>query len=49
MTVGTLPHAQVMRSIELFGTRVAPVVRDEVARRTATIEPPSVTSPPAGT
>jgi alkanesulfonate monooxygenase SsuD/methylene tetrahydromethanopterin reductase-like flavin-dependent oxidoreductase (luciferase family) len=32
-SVGTLPHAQVMRSIELFGTEVAPVVRAEVARR----------------
>lgn len=29
-TVGTLPHASVMRSIELFGTRVAPVVRREL-------------------
>ena len=26
-TVGALPHARVMRSIELFGTAVAPVVR----------------------
>ena len=34
-SVGTLPHAQIMRSIELLGTRVAPVVRAEVARRTA--------------
>jgi probable LLM family oxidoreductase len=33
MSVGTLPHADVMRSIELFGTEVAPVVRREVARR----------------
>jgi alkanesulfonate monooxygenase SsuD/methylene tetrahydromethanopterin reductase-like flavin-dependent oxidoreductase (luciferase family) len=29
-TVGSLPHAQVMRSIELFGTEVAPVVRREL-------------------
>jgi hypothetical protein len=28
-------HADVLRSIELFGTQVAPLVRDEVARRTA--------------
>lgn len=35
MSVGTLPHAQVMRSIELLGTRVAPMVREEVARRAA--------------
>lgn len=27
MSVGTLPHAQMMRSIELFGTKVAPAVR----------------------
>jgi probable LLM family oxidoreductase len=32
-SVGTLPHADVMRSIELFGTEVAPLVRDELARR----------------
>lgn len=35
MTVGTMPHAQVMRSIELLGTAVAPVVRREVAARVA--------------
>jgi probable LLM family oxidoreductase len=34
-SVGTLPHASIMRSIELFGTEVAPVVRHEVARREA--------------
>ena len=34
-SVGTLPHDRVMRSIELLGTRVAPVVRAEVARRAA--------------
>jgi alkanesulfonate monooxygenase SsuD/methylene tetrahydromethanopterin reductase-like flavin-dependent oxidoreductase (luciferase family) len=32
-SVGTMPHAAVMRSIELYGTRVAPVVREEIARR----------------
>ena len=31
-SVGTMPHAKVMRSIELLGTEVAPVVRREVAR-----------------
>lgn len=31
MTVGTLPHADVMRSIELFGTQVVPAVRRELA------------------
>ena len=35
MSVGTMPHDAVMRSIELFGTEVAPVVRAEVARREA--------------
>ncbi len=35
MSVGTLPHAKIMRAIELFGTEVAPLVRDEVARRAA--------------
>jgi probable LLM family oxidoreductase len=33
MSVGTLPHDRVLRSIELFGTEVAPAVRSEVARR----------------
>ncbi|MGH2721305.1 MAG: LLM class flavin-dependent oxidoreductase [Actinomycetota bacterium] len=35
LTVGPMPHPQVMRAIELFGTKVAPVVRAEVARRRA--------------
>jgi probable LLM family oxidoreductase len=35
MSVGAVAHRDVMRSIELFGTRVAPLVRDEVARRSA--------------
>jgi len=30
-SVGTMPHAKIMRSIELFGTEVAPVVRREIA------------------
>jgi alkanesulfonate monooxygenase SsuD/methylene tetrahydromethanopterin reductase-like flavin-dependent oxidoreductase (luciferase family) len=29
-SVGTLPHAEVMRSIELFGTEVAPLVRQQL-------------------
>jgi probable LLM family oxidoreductase len=32
-SVGPLPHAGVMRSIELYGTEVAPVVREELSRR----------------
>ena len=35
MSVGAVAHADVMRAIELFGTEVAPLVRAEVARRTA--------------
>jgi probable LLM family oxidoreductase len=33
ISVGNLPHAQVLRAIELLGTEVAPRVRAEVARR----------------
>jgi probable LLM family oxidoreductase len=35
INVGGLPHEKVMRAIELLGTEVAPVVRAEVAKRTA--------------
>jgi hypothetical protein len=35
LTVGTIPHDRVLRAIELFGTEVAPAVRQEVARREA--------------
>jgi alkanesulfonate monooxygenase SsuD/methylene tetrahydromethanopterin reductase-like flavin-dependent oxidoreductase (luciferase family) len=35
ISVGTLPHDKVLHAIELLGTEVAPVVREEVARRTA--------------
>jgi probable LLM family oxidoreductase len=35
MSVGAVAHADVMRSIELFGTKVAPVVREEIAKRTS--------------
>lgn len=42
MSVGAVEHADVMRSIELFGTEVAARVRDETARR----EPvPATTAP----
>jgi probable LLM family oxidoreductase len=36
MSVGPMPHAKIMRSVELFGTVVAPVVRRETARAQAT-------------
>ena len=35
MSLGAVEHADVLRSIELFGTQVAPAVREEVARRTS--------------
>lgn len=36
-TVGAMPHDKIMRSIELFGTEVAPVVHAELARRTVAV------------
>ncbi len=37
ITIGSMPHAQVMRAIELYGMEVAPRVRDEVARRRGSV------------
>ena len=34
LSVGTMPHDKVMHAIELLGTKVAPVVRQEIASRT---------------
>ena len=34
-SVGTVPHKMVMKSIELFGSKVAPVIRKEVSARQA--------------
>ena len=39
MSVGSLPHDEVLRSIELLGTQVAPAVRAEVAKRTSRDRP----------
>jgi hypothetical protein len=36
ISVGAVGHRDVLRSMELFGTEVAPVVRAEVARRRGT-------------
>jgi probable LLM family oxidoreductase len=36
-TVGAMPHDKIMRSIELFGTEVAPLVHAELARRTVAV------------
>jgi alkanesulfonate monooxygenase SsuD/methylene tetrahydromethanopterin reductase-like flavin-dependent oxidoreductase (luciferase family) len=41
LSVGTLPHEKVLRAIELFGTKVAPIVRREVERRAAPIPMPA--------
>jgi probable LLM family oxidoreductase len=35
ITVGAMPHDKVTRSIELFATEVAPLLREEIARRAA--------------
>jgi len=35
LNAGTIAHDKVLKAIELLGTKVAPVVREEVARRTA--------------
>jgi probable LLM family oxidoreductase len=46
MTVGSMPHAQVLRSIELFGVEVAPAVRKELERATTRpAESPRAPSP----
>lgn len=37
--LGTMPHADVMKAIELLGTEVAPKVREEIARWEAAGEP----------
>ena len=33
LSIGTMPHAKVLHAIELLGTKVAPIVRDEIASR----------------
>jgi probable LLM family oxidoreductase len=40
MSVGSMPHAQVMRSIELLGTEVVPALRTELSRRETTARHP---------
>jgi hypothetical protein len=42
--LGAMPHGKVVRAIELFGTEVAPAVRKEFRRRSAssTGEPAAV-------
>ena len=38
MAIGVMPHAKLMKAIELFGTRVAPEVRKAVGERKAAAE-----------
>ena len=38
-SVGTLPHLQLMHSIELFGTQVAPAVRKALPDSVAAVAP----------
>jgi probable LLM family oxidoreductase len=49
LSVGTMPHAKMLRAIELLGTEVAPVVRCEVAARSGASLPtaPASPAPPA--
>lgn len=39
LSVGSMPHDKMMHAIELLGTKVAPVVREEIARRVAAPNP----------
>jgi probable LLM family oxidoreductase len=43
MSVGAVGHRDVLRSMELFGTRVAPIVRAEVERRRTRSSTPAAT------
>ncbi|TPJ35040.1 LLM class flavin-dependent oxidoreductase [Mesorhizobium sp. B2-8-3] len=40
MAIGTMPHAKIMKAIELYGTRVAPIVRKETAKAAPAILAP---------
>ncbi len=39
LTVGSAPQDKVLRAIELLGTKVAPVVREEIAKRQEALDP----------
>ncbi|AZO20708.1 LLM class flavin-dependent oxidoreductase [Mesorhizobium sp. M1E.F.Ca.ET.045.02.1.1] len=41
MAIGAMPHAKIMKAIELYGTRVAPIVRKETAKATPTAAAPA--------
>ncbi|MER9053629.1 LLM class flavin-dependent oxidoreductase [Mesorhizobium sp. M0213] len=40
MAIGTMPHAKVMKAIELYGTKVAPIVRRETAKAVPAVAAP---------
>ncbi|MER8573798.1 LLM class flavin-dependent oxidoreductase [Mesorhizobium sp. M1338] len=40
MAIGTMPHAKIMKAIELYGTRVAPIVRKETAKAAPALAAP---------
>ena len=37
MAIGAMPHDKIMEAIELYGTKVAPMVRKAVAARKAAL------------
>jgi probable LLM family oxidoreductase len=39
LSVGSIPHDKMMRAIELLGTKVAPAVRQEIAKRMTQVQP----------
>ena len=39
MAIGTMPHAKLMKAIELYGTKVAPLVRRETAGNSTAAKP----------
>jgi hypothetical protein len=41
MAIGTMPHAKIMKAIELYGTKVAPIVRKETARSAPALAVPA--------
>ncbi|MCR6500324.1 LLM class flavin-dependent oxidoreductase [Shinella sp. CPCC 101442] len=41
MAIGLMPHDQILRGIELYGTRVAPLVREMLAEQSVKAEPAS--------
>ena len=45
MSVGTMPHDKIMRSIELFGTEVAPAVRRRLADKKNPVAGPETAAP----